>query len=327
MAKFLILGGAGYIGSHMVNYLQQRQHEVVVFDNLSTGNKEAILTEQFVPLDITDKELLLHAFKVYGPFDCVMHFCARSLVAESIQDPHLYYLNNVIGTLNLMQVMRETDHNKLIFSSSAAIFGEPQQNKISEDHPKAPINPYGQSKLMVEKMLQDFANAYQFNSVSLRYFNAAGADPGGKIGEKHDPETHLIPNILLSAQGDLSKQLKVFGNDYDTPDGSCIRDYIHVNDLADAHFRAYQYLDENQGAHQFNLGNGKGFSVFDVIKTVERVTGRKIIFEQHARRPGDPAMLVADPSRAKEMLAWRPHFASLKDIIETAWWSMLPLGV
>lgn len=326
MAKFLILGGAGYIGSHMVNDLLQREQEVVVFDNLSTGNEEAIFTKDFVPLDITDKELLLHAFRVYGPFDCVMHFCARSLIGESIQDPGQYYLNNVTGTLNLLQVMRETGHDKLIFSSSAAIFGHPRHSKINEQHPQNPINPYGQSKLMVENMLRDFATAYQFRSVSLRYFNAAGADPSGKIGEKHEPETHLIPNILQSIQGDLSKQLKVFGNDYDTPDGSCIRDYIHVNDLADAHYRAFQFINENNGAFQFNLGNGKGFSVFDVIRTVEEITGKKVFYEQAERRPGDPAMLVADSRLAQERLGWRPHFGSLKEIIETAWWSMLPLG-
>ncbi len=319
MAKFLILGGAGYIGSHMVNYLLQKEQEVVVFDNLSTGNREAILTERFVPVDILNKSLMLQAFQSQGPFDCIMHFCARSLVGESIQDPYLYYLNNVSGTLNLLNVMRETGHNKLIFSSTAAIFGQPEQSRIDENHAKSPINPYGRSKLMVEGMLKDFASAYQINSVSLRYFNAAGADPSGKIGEKHEPETHLIPNVLLGASGAVGKELKVFGNDYDTPDGSCVRDYIHVNDLADAHFRAFQYLSENKGAFQFNLGNGQGFSVFDVIKAAEQITGKSISFEQLGRRPGDPATLVADPALAQEVLGWQPRFKELSEIIDTAW--------
>lgn len=244
MAKFLVLGGAGYIGSHMVNYLQQNNHEVIVFDNLSTGFERLVLTEKFLQVDILDKSALEKGFAQFGPFDCVIHFCAKSLVGESKVNPRIYYENNVCGTLNLLEVMLATDHDKLIFSSTAATFGIPKSEEIDESHSTDPINPYGQSKLMVEKILSDFYDAYQFRSVCLRYFNAAGADPSGKVGELHDPETHLIPNILKSVLGQSEANLKVFGTDYPTEDGSCIRDYIHVNDLSSAHYKAFEYINK-----------------------------------------------------------------------------------
>lgn len=319
MAKFLILGGAGYIGSHMVNYLLKAQHDVTVFDNLSTGHRDAVLCEKFVEVDILDKAALLQAFQEYGQFDCVIHFCAKSLVGESKVDPKIYYLNNVTGTLNLLDVMLETGHDKLIFSSTAATFGNPLSEVIDEQHPTDPINPYGQSKLMVEKILADYHAAYGFNSVCLRYFNAAGADPSGIIGERHEPETHLIPNILLGAMGVPGKELKVFGNDYDTPDGSCIRDYIHVNDLADAHFKAFELLGRESGNFRFNLGSGSGFSVFEVLKAAEAVVGSDIEFEQCDRRPGDPAKLIANAQQANDILGWQPQFTDLQEIIQTAW--------
>lgn len=319
MSKFLILGGAGYIGSHMVNYLQEAGHEVTVFDNLSTGFKKLVLSDNFLQVDILDKAALLEGFNTYGPFDCVMHFCAKSLVGESKVDPKIYYLNNVTGTLNLLDVMLQTNHDKLIFSSTAATFGNPVKEVIDESHPTDPINPYGQSKLMIEKVLSDYHAAYGLKSVCLRYFNAAGADPSGKIGECHDPETHLIPNILLSALGVEGKSLKVFGTDYDTPDGSCVRDYIHVNDLASAHFNAFEYLLDNNGAYRFNLGNGQGFSVLEVINAASAVVGENIAYEAFDRRPGDPAKLIADSSQARAELGWEPKFTNLQDIIQTAW--------
>lgn len=319
MAKFLVLGGAGYIGSHMVNYLQNQQHDVVVFDNLSTGFRKLVLSDQFYQVDILDKEALAAGFEKFGPFDCVIHFCAKSLVGESKTDPKIYYENNVTGTLNLLQVMLETGHNKIIFSSTAATFGVPQSEEIDESHPNNPINPYGQSKLMVEKILSDFADAYGMRSVCLRYFNAAGADPSGKIGEMHDPETHLIPNILKSVLGQTESNLKVFGTDYPTPDGSCIRDYIHVNDLSSAHYKAFEYICTESGAHRYNLGIGNGFSVLDVIKTAEKVVGKSIPYELGERRPGDPPKLIADSRRAQEELGWIPQFTNLEEIIQTAW--------
>lgn len=319
MAKFLVLGGAGYIGSHMVNYLQNNQHEVVIFDNLATGFQQLVLSDQFLKVDILNTQALKTGFEQFGPFDCVIHFCAKSLVGESKVDPKIYYENNVTGTLNLLQVMLETGHDKIIFSSTAATFGVPESEEIDESHPNNPINPYGQSKLMVEKILSDFADAYDMRSVCLRYFNAAGADPSGKIGEMHDPETHLIPNILKSVLGQTDASLKVFGTDYPTPDGSCIRDYIHVNDLSSAHFKAFEYICDNQGAHRYNLGIGNGFSVLDVIKTAEKVVGQKIPYELGERRAGDPPKLIADSRRAQTELGWVPQFTDLEEIIQTAW--------
>ncbi len=234
-------------------------------------------------------------------------------------NPSLYYRNNVIGTLNLLEQMRLKKVSKFIFSSSAAIFGNPVAEEIDEEHPKNPINPYGRTKLMVEQILQDYASAYALNSVSLRYFNAAGADSEGDLGEDHDPETHLIPNILKAAKGDDGVELRVFGNDYATSDGTCVRDYIHIEDLCSAHLKAVEFLDQNRGAHAFNLGNGCGFSVMEVLESANRVVADQIPYRMDERRPGDPATLVADSSRAVEALGWTPVYKEMDRIVQTAW--------
>lgn len=317
--KVLVLGGAGYIGSHMCKYLSQQGHEVVVFDNLSTGHAEAVKWGVLVQGDILEQSDLDTLFDAHGKFDLIMHFCAKSLVGESVQQPAIYYKNNVMGTLNLLDTMVKTGHDKLVFSSTAAVFGMPQVNLIDEKQPRLPINPYGQTKKMVEDILQDYHQAYGLKSVCLRYFNACGADPECEVGECHQPETHLIPNILKSARNTSSAKLKVFGDDYSTPDGTCVRDYIHINDLATAHIKAGLYLDHNDGAYAFNLGNGNGFSVLQVINAAMAVVGDDIAFDIEARRAGDPAILVADASLATEELGWQPKYTDIKDIIATAW--------
>ena len=248
-----------------------------------------------------------------------MHFCAKSLVGESVQKPALYYRNNVVGTLNLLDAMVETGHDKLVFSSTAAVFGMPEKDEIDEQHPRFPINPYGQSKKMIEDVLGDYHEAYGIKSVALRYFNACGADPEGDIGERHEPETHLIPNILKSATAGKATLLKVFGDNYPTPDGTCIRDYIHVNDLASAHILAGEYLQAHAGAFAFNLGNGDGFSVFEVIKAAGTVIGQKIAYTIEAPRAGDPPVLVADAKKAGVVLGWQPDYIDIESIIATAW--------
>jgi UDP-glucose 4-epimerase len=313
----LICGGAGYIGSHMVKMVKKEGHQVTTFDNLSTGHRWAVKWGRFIEGDLLDSSALARLFSE-NHFDVVMHFSARSLVGESVQRPLLYYRNNVTGTLNLLEAMRKANVNLFIFSSSAAIFGNPIKEKIDENHPQIPINPYGHSKLMVEQILRDFVSGYGLNSVSLRYFNAAGADPEGEIGEAHNPETHLIPNVIKAVLG-MGEELKVFGDDYDTPDGTCVRDYIHVNDLCRAHLLALEYLKKHPGAHGFNLGNGQGFSVQEIIKTTEKVVGRKIPYSIVARRAGDPARLVADSTVAKNELKWKSRYGKLEDIIFSAW--------
>jgi UDP-glucose 4-epimerase len=247
----------------------------------------------------------------------VIHFAAKSLVGESVKKPDLYYRNNVVGTLNLVNEMLNNDVNNLVFSSTAAIFGNPVTDKIAEDHPKKPINPYGQSKLMVENMLQDICLANGFNATCLRYFNAAGAHESGEIGEAHDPETHLIPNVLKAALSNESN-LKVFGDDYPTPDGTCVRDYVHVTDLAQAHLLGLEYMQNNKGFSAFNLGNGDGFSVLEVIKGCEKIADTKIQFQIDGRREGDPASLVADSRKVKELLGWDGQFGCLDKIVSTA---------
>ncbi|MES9884971.1 MAG: UDP-glucose 4-epimerase GalE [Sedimenticola sp.] len=316
--KILVCGGAGYIGSHMVKMLARLSHEVVVFDNLSTGHRESVKWGTFVHGDLLVPGDLSALFENHT-FDAVMHFSARSLVGESMVNPSLYYRNNVIGTLNLLEQMRLKKVSKFIFSSSAAIFGNPVAEEIDEEHPKNPINPYGRTKLMVEQILQDYASAYALNSVSLRYFNAAGADSEGDLGEDHDPETHLIPNILKAARGDDGVELRVFGSDYSTPDGTCVRDYIHVEDLCSAHLKAVEFLDKNRGAHAFNLGNGCGFSVMEVLGSANRVVADQIPYRMDDRRPGDPATLVADCSHAVETLGWTPIYREMDSIVQTAW--------
>ncbi|RDJ00705.1 UDP-glucose 4-epimerase GalE [Dyella solisilvae] len=321
--KILVCGGAGYIGSHMVRYLGGRGHEVIVLDNLSTGHREAVDERQLEVADLLVPSSLKAVFSRHS-FDGVIHFCARSLVGESVSQPYAYYENNVAGTLNLLQAMREAGVSKLVFSSTAAVFGHPETTLIAEDHPTRPINPYGASKLMVERILADAASAYGLRSTALRYFNAAGAHPEGRIGESHQPETHLIPNVLRAALGQEAG-LKVFGLDYPTRDGTCVRDYVHVNDLASAHLLALQHMESYEGAHLFNLGNGQGFTVLEVIEAARHVTGRSISYAQGNRRPGDPAVLVASSDKAQRVLGWRPRFTDIGEIIETAWrWHQAP---
>ena len=316
--KLLIPGGAGYIGSHMVRYAQEYGHEVVVLDDFSTGHEWAVKDCEILRVNLLDQDKLSRLLKGRH-FDGVIHFAAKSLVGESVKKPDLYYRNNVVGTLNLVNEMLNNDVNNLVFSSTAAIFGNPVTDKIAEDHPKNPINPYGQSKLMVENMLQDICFANDFNATCLRYFNAAGAHESGEIGEAHDPETHLIPNVLKAAISNDSN-LKVFGDDYPTPDGTCVRDYVHVTDLAQAHLLGLSRgRTENSGFSAYNLGNGNGFSVFEVIKATEMIVDQQIDYEIITKRDGDPSMLVADSSLARSKLEWSPGFERLNAIIKSAW--------
>ncbi len=317
--KVLVLGGAGYIGSHICKMLSHYPHKSVVVDNLSTGHRDAVRWSHFIEADILKPGALVRILQDEGPFDLIMHFCAKSLVGESVQKPALYYRNNVVGTLNLLDAMVETGHDKLVFSSTAAVFGMPEKDEIDEQHPRFPINPYGQSKKMIEDVLGDYHEAYGIKSVALRYFNACGADPEGDIGERHEPETHLIPNILKSATAGKTTLLKVFGDNYPTPDGTCIRDYIHVNDLASAHILAGEYLQTHAGAFAFNLGNGDGFSVFEVIKAAGKVIGQNIAYKIEAPRAGDPPVLVADAKKAGVVLGWQPDYKDIESIIATAW--------
>lgn len=321
--KILVCGGAGYIGSHMVRWLQQAGHSVVVFDNLSTGHREAVGDTPLIVGDLLNSVDIGRTLRE-DSFGAVMHFSAKALVGDSVRDPYDYYLSNVVGTLNLLQAMRTQGVNRLIFSSSCAIFGMPTQARIDEDHGKFPVNPYGATKLMCEQILADAANAYGLRSVALRYFNAAGASPLGGIGESHRPETHLIPNAIRAAT-DPNFELQVLGRDYPTADGTCVRDYVHVDDLAQAHALALDYLTVHAGAHAFNLGCERGYSILDVIASVERVIGSSVRQVDAARRPGDPPCLIADSSRARRQLGWLPRFDSLDTIVETVWrWQEAP---
>ncbi len=323
--KLLIPGGAGYIGSHMVRYAQEHGHEVVVLDDFSTGHEWAVRGCEILRVNLLDQDKLSQLLRGRH-FDCVIHFAAKSIVEESVIKPDLYYRNNVVGTLNLVKEMLNNDVSNLVFSSTASIFGNPVTEKISEDHPKNPINPYGQSKLMVENMLQDICMANKFNATCLRYFNAAGAHESGEIGEAHDPETHLIPNVIKAAISNESI-LKIFGDDYPTPDGTCVRDYVHVMDLAQAHLLGLEYMQKNKGFSAFNLGNGDGFSVLEVIKSCEHVTNLSISYETDVRRAGDPASLLADSRKAKEILGWDGKFGCLDRIVTTAFkWHKTNMG-
>ena len=313
----LVVGGAGYIGSHMVWLLGQKGVDVVTLDNLSSGHRDAVLHGQFVHGDIANQLILDKVFCEHK-FDAVMHFASFIQVGESMQDPAKYYQNNVVNTLNLLNAMLTHGVDKFIFSSTAAIFGEPEYSPIDEAHPKRPINPYGWSKLMVEQILADYDSAYGLKSVCLRYFNAAGAHPDGLLGERHDPETHLIPLVLQAASG-RRPNITVFGRDYDTPDGSCIRDYIHILDLAEAHWLALQYLQSGKESSAFNLGNGNGYSVESVIQAARRVTGKTIPVQEGQRRLGDPARLVANAGKIKQELGWQPAYSELDAIVEHAW--------
>lgn len=314
--RVLVIGGAGYIGSHMVKMLGQQGCRVTTLDDLSSGHRDAVLCGDFVQGNFGDRAVL-DAVLSQG-FDAVMHFASFIQVGESVQQPDKYYRNNVTYTLGLLDAMRAHGVNKFIFSSTAATFGEPQYTPIDERHPQQPINPYGRTKLMVEQALADYDKAYGFKSVCLRYFNAAGADPQGQLGERHDPETHLIPLILQAASGRRS-HISVFGQDYDTPDGTCIRDYIHINDLCSAHWLALQSLMSGQSSQAYNLGNGNGFSVQEVIDAAKQVTGRNIPVQHTPRRAGDPARLVADATQARQKLGWQPQYADLATIVQHAW--------
>ena len=314
--KLLIPGGAGYIGSHMVRYAQERDHEVVVLDDFSTGHEWAIKGCEVLRVNLLDQDKLSQLLK-RRYFDGVIHFAAKSLVGESVKKPYLYYRNNVVGTLNLVNEMLKNDVNNLVFSSTAAIFGNPVTDKVAEDHPKNPINPYGQSKLMVENMLQDICSANDFNATCLRYFNAAGAHYSGEIGEAHNPETHLIPNILNAALSNKSN-LKVFGNDYPTPDGTCVRDYVHVSDLAQAHLLGLEYMQNYKGFAAFNLGNGDGFSVLEIIKSCEDATNLSIPYQIDDRRAGDPEALIAHSAKARKLLGWNVQFGDLDTMVSSA---------
>jgi UDP-glucose 4-epimerase len=315
--KVLVVGGAGYIGSHMVQMLLERGHAVVVMDNLSSGYRDAVLGGDFVQADLGDQAALDGLFERHR-LDAVMHFASFIQVGESVREPAKYYRNNYVNTLNLLEAMIRHRVGNFIFSSTAAIFGEPEYVPIDEQHPRRPINPYGFSKFAVEQALLDFDRAYGLRSSCLRYFNAAGADPAGRIGERHEPETHLIPLVLQAASG-RRQRIDVFGEDYDTPDGTCVRDYIHVVDLCDAHLLALDRLRDGAPSSAYNLGNGNGFSVKEVIDTAERVSGTAIARHMAARRPGDPARLVADARLARTELGWRPRFDSLETIVRHAW--------
>jgi UDP-glucose 4-epimerase len=314
--KIFVVGGAGYIGSHMVKVAHNAGHEVITIDNLSTGHKDAILYGQFEFCDILDTSRLNEIFTKYRP-DAVMHFSAYSIVSESVKNPYKYYHNNVSGTLSLLSSMVDNNCKKLIFSSSAAIFGNPEYLPIDENHVKIPINPYGKSKLMVEEILKDFEVSYGLKYVSFRYFNAAGHDPDGRLKERHDPETHLLP-IVMQAANKTRDSVSIFGTDYETRDGTCIRDYIHVNDIATAHLKGLEYLNNNNAKSiELNLGNGNGFSVKEIVQEVENFTGEKIDIIYEDRRLGDPSTLIANGDSAKDILKLDNKYCSLRDIIKT----------
>jgi len=314
---FLVIGGAGYIGSHLVKALAEQQQHVVVVDNLSAGSASAVLGGELIIHDFEDREFLDTLFSSRS-FDGVFHFASQIVVSESVKDPAKYYRANTAATLTLLEAMRDHKVGPLVFSSTAAVYGEPLYTPINEQHPTSPLNPYGRSKLMVEQMLADFAGAYGQKYIALRYFNAAGADPQARIGENHEPETHLIPLALQAISG-KRPPLQLFGQDYDTPDGTCIRDYIHVDDLASAHILAINYLNNGGESGIYNLGSNHGYSVNQVIHTAAQVTGREVPLTYAPRRPGDPASLVADASLAKKVLGWQPEYTDLNQIIQHAW--------
>ena len=314
--KIFITGGAGYIGSHMVKTAYKAGHDIITIDNLSTGHQDAVLFGKFEFCNVLDLEELDKLFKKHKP-DAVMHFSSVSLVGESVSDPFKYYNNNVTGTLSLLKAMIDNNCNKLIFSSTAAIFGNPEYIPIDEKHPKKPINPYGKSKLMVEEILKDFESAYNLKYVSFRYFNAAGHDPEGELSERHNPETHLLPIIMQAVKGQRDS-VSIFGTDFDTNDGTCVRDYIHVNDLASAHLKGLDYLDKNESKSvEFNLGNGIGHSVKEVIQQVKDITGKNFTVIEGIRRDGDPSILIANGEKAKKELNLLSNYDGIRSIIKT----------
>lgn len=313
----LVTGGLGYVGSHAVKMLMERGESVVSLDDLAFGHKEAASGSEIVVGDIGDKDLLRQIFSSHK-IEAVMHFAAFADVGESVADPKKYYVTNVSKSLAMLDVMLEFDIEMMIFSSSAATFGEPKEIPIPEDHPKDPTNPYGRSKLMLEEILKEYEHAYGLRSISFRYFNASGADPSGLIGEDHRPEHHIIPLVLDVAAG-KREQFNMFGTDWPTPDGTCVRDYVHVNDLAQAHILGLDALRSGKQTTVYNLGNGSGYSNREVIATAEQVTGKKIKVVDAPRRPGDPAVLVASSKKIMSELGWSPKYPELKTIIETAW--------
>jgi UDP-glucose 4-epimerase len=344
--NILVTGGAGYIGSHVVKELLNKGYFPITYDNLSSGHKEAVLGGKFIKGDLCDEKRLRESFRNYS-IDAVMHFAASCYVGESVKNPQKYYYDNLVNGLNLLKVMLEFNIKKFVFSSSAAVYGEPREIPIVENHPLNPINPYGKTKVSFENILVDYSRAYGIKYISLRYFNAAGADPEGKIGEDHNPETHLIPLVLQVALAERSsfkeegsgfrapvsglkegnsvhrtpkvEPLKIFGTDYPTSDGTCIRDYTHVADLANAHILALEALNDETENRIFNLGKGEGHSVKEVIEAARKVTGKRIAAIEVERRPGDPAALVASSENIKRELGWKPEFSELDKIIETAW--------
>jgi len=315
--NILVTGGAGYIGSHVCKVLARAGHIPIVYDNLINGHERAVKWGPLEVGDIADRPSLDAVINKYQP-DSVMHFAAYAYVGESVEDPGKYYRNNVAGTITLLEAMRDNKIKKIVFSSSCATYGLPQTELISESHPQKPINPYGMSKLMIEQILKDFDHAHDLRSVSLRYFNAAGADIDGEIGEMHDPETHLVPLVFDTIINDGPK-LTIFGDDYNTTDGTCIRDYIHVEDLAIAHLLALNFLNEGGETRAYNLGNGNGFSVKEVIKVIEKVTNKKVQYEIGPRRSGDPDILVGDAYLINQELGWLPKIKDLEQIVQTAW--------
>jgi UDP-glucose 4-epimerase len=312
----LVIGGAGYVGSHTVRLLLKEGFTAWVYDNLFQGHRAACPAERLIVGDILDGPLLEQMLRSRR-IDAVMHFAARTLVGESVTDPAKYYRNNVVGALTLLDAMRAVGVKKIVFSSTCAVFGDPESLPMHEDLPKRPVSPYGATKLMMEQALADYSHAYGLGYAALRYFNAAGASREGDIGEDHDPESHLIPLVLQVALGQR-KQISIFGDDYPTPDGSCVRDYIHVDDLADAHLRALRQLQEGTGL-QLNLGTGQGYSVKQVIEACRKVTGHEIPVTVGPRRPGDPPELVADPSKALRVLGWNAQRSDLETIVRDAW--------
>ena len=313
----LVTGGAGYIGSHTCKALSQAGYLPVTYDNLSTGHREAVKWGPLEVGNILDRQNLERVISHHRP-EAVLHFAALAYVGESMTSPALYWRNNVAGSLSILEAMENQGVQNMVFSSTCATYGEPEQIPITETESQRPINPYGTTKLVVESMLGGFAGTSAINSVSLRYFNAAGADPDGEIGECHEPETHLIPLVLMAAQSG-SEPLTIFGTDYPTSDGTCIRDYIHVTDLAQAHVLALEYLADNNGAHAFNLGHDTGISIMEILEAASQITGREIPHQIGPRRPGDPPVLVSQSALARSRLGWKTRYSDIETIINTAW--------
>jgi UDP-glucose 4-epimerase len=323
--RILVIGGAGYVGSHFTLYAVNCGFKVTVMDNLSKGHLAALRGNDFIKGDLNEPGFLQDHLS-RNRYAAIFHFAASCLVGESVSNPAQYYQNNLVAALNMLEAMRATGHNRLVFSSTCAVYGEPSALPLKEDHPKKPISPYGRTKLAIEWMLEDYHRAYGVRSASLRYFNAAGCEPGERLGEDHRPETHLIPNIVRYALK-LDKSLTIFGNDYPTPDGTCVRDYIHVTDLAEAHIKAMQRLDDDPLIH-LNLGTGSGFSNLELVGAVSRAAGLDLTPEIGPRRPGDPPELVADPSAAMRLLDWRPSRSDINGIVTQVlqWVSAHPNG-